>query len=43
MNQITNKLQSAGHKFMPEMHLRQLEFTYRACDTFTTNKKRIKK
>ena len=25
---------------MPEMHLRQLEFTYSACPTFTKNKER---
>ena len=27
---------------MPEMHLRQYEFTYRACGPFTENKERIK-
>ena len=26
---------------MPEMHFRQLEFTYSACGTFTKNKERI--
>ena len=26
---------------MPEMHLRQPQFTYRACRTFTKNKERI--
>ena len=33
----------AGDKFMPEMHLRQLGFTYSACGPFTKNKERIKK
>ena len=33
----------AGDKFMPEMHLKQLGFTYSACTTFTTNKDRIHK
>ena len=28
---------------MPEMHLRQPDFTYSACGPFTKNKKRIKK
>ena len=43
MNQIINKFLLAGDKFMPEMHLRQLGFTYIACGPFTKNKKRIKK
>ena len=32
-----------GDKFMLEMHLRQPEFTYSACGTFTKTKERIKK
>ena len=28
---------------MPEMHLRQLEFTYSACGLFAKNKERMKK
>ena len=28
---------------MPEMHLKQLRFTYSACGPFTKNKERIKK
>ena len=28
---------------MPEMHLRQPEFTYSACRSFTKNKERIQK
>ena len=30
-------------KFMPEMHLKQLGFTYRACGPLTKNKKIIQK
>ena len=30
MNNIINKFLLAGDKFMPEMHLRQPQFTYRA-------------
>ena len=33
----------AGNKFMPEMHLRQPQFTYSACGPFTKHKERIKK
>ena len=33
----------AGDKFMPEMYLRQLGFTYTACGTFTKNKQTIQK
>ena len=42
MNEI-NKFLLAGNKFMPEMHLKQPRFTYRACGPFTKNKERIKK
>ena len=31
----------AGDDFMPGMDRRQPKFTYSACVTFTTNKKRI--
>ena len=31
----------AGHKFLPEMHLKQSSFTCSACGSFTENKKRI--
>ena len=34
MNEIVNKLLSAGDKFMPEMQLRQPGFTYSACGQF---------
>ena len=43
MNGLVNKFLSAGDKFMPKMHLKQLEFTYSACGPFTKNKERIKK
>ena len=42
MNDII-KLLLAGHKSMPEMHLRQPQFTYSACGPFTKNKERIQK
>ena len=35
MNDIINKFLLAGDKFMPEMHLRQLQFTYSSCGLFT--------
>ena len=43
MNEIVNKFLSAYDKFMLEMHLKQPEFTYIACGTFTKNKERIQK
>ena len=43
MNEIVNKFLLAGHKFMPEMHLKQPGFTYSACGPFTKNKERIQK
>ena len=43
MNEIVNKFLLAGDKFVPEMHLRQPEFTYSACGPFTKNKERIQK
>ena len=43
MNEIVNKLLLAGDKFMAEMHLKQLGFSYIACGPFTKNKERIKK
>ena len=42
MNEIVNKFFLVGDKFMPEMHLRQPEFTYSACGPFTKNEERIK-
>ena len=38
MNEIVNKFSLAGDKFMPEMNLRQLRFTYIAFCPFTKNK-----
>ena len=43
MNEIVNKFLLAGDKSVPDMHLRQLEFTYSACGPFTKNKEQIKK
>ena len=43
INEIVNKFLSVGDKFMPEMHLEQPRFTYRACEPFTKNKERIQK
>ena len=43
MNEIVNKFLVAGDKFMPEIHLKQPGFTYRACGTFAKNKERIQK
>ena len=38
MNEIVNKFLIAGDKFMPEIHLKQLGFTYSACGPFIKNK-----
>ena len=43
MNNIINKFLLASDKFMPEMHLRQLQFVYSPCGSFTRHKERIKK
>ena len=43
MDEIVNNVLLAGDKFMPEMHLRQPEFTYSACGPFTKNKEKIQK
>ena len=43
MSEIVNKFLLAGDNFMPEMHLRQPEFTCSAGGPFTKNKERIKK
>ena len=43
MNNIINKFLLAGDTFMPEMHLRQPQFTYGACGPFTKHKQRIQK
>ena len=43
MNNVINKFLLAGDKFMPEMHLRQPQFTYSACRPFTKHKQRVQK
>ena len=43
MNEIVNKFLLAGDEFMPDMHLKQLGFTYSVCDPFNKNKERIQK
>ena len=43
MNNTINKLLLAGDKFMPEIHLRQPQFTYSACGPFTKHEQRIQK
>ena len=42
MNNIINKFLLAGDKFVPEIHLRQHQFNYSACNPFTRHKERIK-
>ena len=43
MNKIVNNLLLAGDKFMPELHLRQPEFTYSPCGSFTKHRSKIQK
>ena len=43
MNNVIKKFLLAGDKFMPEIHLRQPQFTYSACGPFTKNEQRIQK
>ena len=43
MSNTINKLLLAGDKFMPEIHLRQSQFTYSACGPFTKHEQRIQK
>ena len=43
VNEIVNKFLLAGDKFMPEMHLKQLGFTYSASGPLTKNKERTQK
>ena len=43
MNNTVNKLLLAGDNCMPEIHLRQSQFTYSACGPFTKRKQRIQK
>ena len=43
MNEIVNKLLLGRDKFMPEVPLKQLGFTYSACGPLTKNKEIIQK
>ena len=43
MNEIVITFLLVGDKFIPEMHLKQSEFTYSACGPFAKNKERIQK
>ena len=43
MIEIVNKLSLVGDKFIPEIHLRQPEFIYSACGSFTKNEERTQK
>ena len=43
MNNTINKLSLAGDKFMPEIYLKQPQFTYSACGPFTKQEQRIQK
>ena len=43
MNNTINKLLLARDKLMPEIHLRQPQFTYSACGPFTKHEQRIQK
>ena len=43
MNNVINKFLLVGDTFMPEIHLRQPQFTYSACGPFTKHEQRIQK
>ena len=43
MNNVINKFLLAGDKLMPEIHLRQPQFTYSAGGPFTNHEQRIQK
>ena len=43
MNNTFNKLLLVGDNFMPEILLRQSQFTYSACGPFTKHEQRIQK
>ena len=43
MNEIVNKFLFVWGKFMSEMHLTQLWFTYSACGPLTKNKEQLQK
>ena len=41
MNKIINKFLLTRNKFIPELHLKQPEFTYSACGPFTKHREKI--
>ena len=43
MNNLINKFLLAGEKCRPEIHLRQPQFFYSACGSFTRHEERIQK
>ena len=43
MNEIVNKFLLVGDKFIPERHIKQPGFTYRACVPLIKNKEKIEK
>ena len=43
MNKSINIFLLAGHKLVPEMHIKQPRFTYSACGPFSKNNEKIKK
>ena len=43
MIEIVNNFLLAGDKVMPEIHSRELGFTYSVCGPFTKNEERIQK
>ena len=43
MNKIFNKFLLIGDKFIPELHLRESEFTYSACGPFSKHCEKIQK
>ena len=43
MGHVINKVLLAGDKFMPEIHLRQPQFTYSVCGPLTKHEQRIQK
>ena len=43
INDILDKFLLTGDKFIPELHLKQSQFTYSSCGPFTRNKERMQK
>ena len=43
MNEIVKTFLMMADKLMPEMHLKETEFTNSSCDPFTRKKERIEK